>query len=224
MPSKPSRTTLLALGKSMLKRVQTSPERIEVLYKPSIKLKRLRRDPLLEDFSNHLLQTSNLHLSRRKNQKNLKVRVAWNPALRSTAGLAFCSDRLVVLNPKLIEVSPAEVQRTLRHELAHILAQFRAGRKIIADHGAEWQKACQDLGIPNESPLHHLKELKVRRLKPKFFYECAECQAQVSRVIPLKTRAACIYCCEAHNNGKYTKKFELRAILPKDQINKLKAA
>ena len=224
--TQPSRKTLLSMAHAVLKRIQTSPERVEVLYKPSSKLKRLRRDPLLEDFANHLLQTSKLHLPSRKGQKPLQVRVGWNPALRSTAGLAFCSDRLIVLNPKLIEVSPAEVQRTLRHELAHILAQFRAGRRKIDDHGEEWVQACADLGIPNESQFHTLKTLKVRRLKPKFFYECPECHSQISRVIALKTRAACVQCCNKHNHGKYSNKFQFRPVFlcPENQKLQKKAA
>lgn len=219
--NKPSQKTLLSMAHTVLKRVQTSPERVEVLYKPSAKLKRLRRDPLLEDFANHLLQTSKLHLPTKKSQKPLHVRVAWNPALRSTAGMAFLADRLIILNPKLIEVSPGEVQRTLRHELAHILAQYRAGRRQIADHGEEWNQACSDLGIPNESPYHTLKgPLKVRRLKPKFFYECPECHSQISRVIALKTQAACIHCCTEHNEGKYSRKFQLRPVLLCPELSK----
>ena len=78
------------------------------------------------------------------------------PRLSTTAGLACWRTRTISLNPKLMEVSPAEVQRTLRHELAHFLAQHRAGRRRIAAHGAEWRKACRDLGIPNESRCHDL--------------------------------------------------------------------
>jgi predicted SprT family Zn-dependent metalloprotease len=40
-----------------------------------------------------------------------------------------------------------EIDRTLRHELAHLLAQFRVGRRRIAPHGPEWRIACRDLGI-----------------------------------------------------------------------------
>ena len=37
-----------------------------------------------------------------------------------------------------------EVDRTLRHELAHLLAQWRVGRRRIAPHGKEWRQACRD--------------------------------------------------------------------------------
>src|SRR6266446_8423633 len=49
-----------------------------------------------------------------------------------------------------------EVDRTLRHELAHLLAQFRVGRRRIAPHGPEWREACRDLGIADEARCHNL--------------------------------------------------------------------
>src|SRR5262249_2444802 len=70
--------------------------------------------------------------------------VEWNSRLKTAAGRADYREKLISLNPKLVE-HPAEVDRTLRHELAHILAQFRAkSRRRIAPHGAEWQQACRD--------------------------------------------------------------------------------
>src|ERR1700730_17806348 len=49
-----------------------------------------------------------------------------------------------------------EIDRTLRHELAHLLAQFRAGRRRISPHGEEWRQACHDLGIGDEVRCHNL--------------------------------------------------------------------
>ena len=120
-----------------MRRVRTSPDDIAL---PRCKT-RLRHDPLLEDFANQLLKSVGC--------QKLQVRVFWNPGLRTTAGLAVWSDRMVVLNPKLLEVSSAEVQRTLRHELAHLLAKHRVGRHRIEAHGEEWHQACADLGIPD---------------------------------------------------------------------------
>src|SRR5687768_15396855 len=57
-----------------------------------------------------------------------RVRVRWNPRMRSTAGTAFARQTLITLNPRLREFGEKEVDRTLRHELAHLLAHFRAGR------------------------------------------------------------------------------------------------
>src|SRR5262245_34668092 len=53
-----------------------------------------------------------------------KLRVEWNSRLKTAAGRADYRQKLISLNPRLVE-HPAEIDRTLRHELAHILAQFR---------------------------------------------------------------------------------------------------
>src|SRR6478735_4035989 len=70
-----------------------------------------------------------------------ELRVEWNSRLKTAAGRADHRQKLISLNPRLVE-HPAEIDRTLRHELAHILAQFRSGRRRISPHGSEWQQAC----------------------------------------------------------------------------------
>src|SRR5688572_2970527 len=85
-----------------------------------------------------------------------QVRVRWNSRMRSTAGTALASKSLITLNPRLREFGDEEVDRTLRHELAHLLAHFRAGRRRIAAHGPEWQQACRDLGLVDEKRCHTL--------------------------------------------------------------------
>src|SRR4030095_16576857 len=62
-----------------------------------------------------------------------ELRVEWNSRLKTAAGRADHRQKLISLNPRLVE-HPAEIDRTLRHELAHILAQFRAGRRRISPH------------------------------------------------------------------------------------------
>lgn len=57
------------------------------------------------------------------------LRVEWNARLFSAAGRADSRRKLISLNPRLREHDAAEIDRTLRHELAHLLAQFRAGRR-----------------------------------------------------------------------------------------------
>src|SRR5215831_4721902 len=67
-----------------------------------------------------------------------ELRVEWNSRLKTAAGRADYREKLISLNPRLVE-HPAEINRTLRHELAHILAEFRKkGRRRIAPHGPEW--------------------------------------------------------------------------------------
>ena len=196
---------LMDFGRSVMRRVRAKPDD---LAKPR-RNSRLRHDPLLEDFANQLLKAAGC--------RHLKVRVFWNPALRTTAGMAMWSDRMVVLNPKLVEVSAAEVQRTLRHELAHLLAHHRVGRRRIEAHGEEWRKACSDLGIPHESRCHELP-FKRRRVARKFFYACPECSTVLARVKRLRHIAACIKCCRKHNGGKYHASFRFRPVERPDKI------
>src|SRR5437867_3481912 len=62
------------------------------------------------------------------------VEVEWNARLCSAAGRADYRRKLVSINPRLREHGPGEIDRTLRHELAHLLAQARTGRRRVAPH------------------------------------------------------------------------------------------
>jgi predicted SprT family Zn-dependent metalloprotease len=135
-----------------------------------------------------------------------KIEVRWMPRMRSTAGYAKWPHWKVELNPRLREFS-GEVDRTLRHELAHLVAHARAGRRRIAPHGPEWRRACADLGIPNEGARHTLP-LPSRRLKRNFTYACPSCGVEVERVRRFRRRTACLACCRRHNRGRYDGRFE----------------
>ena len=100
-----------------------------------------------------------------------QVQVVWNKRMRTTAGRAFWPHAIIELNPKLSEIAPEEVQRTLLHELAHLVAYARAGRRRISAHGREWQQACTDLGIPGEKATHALP-LPGRTMRKKWRYAC----------------------------------------------------
>ena len=196
---------LLDFGRTVMRRVRAKPDDIQKPRRNS----RLRNDPLLEDFANQLLKAAGC--------RKLQARVFWNPSLRTTAGMAYWSERMVVLNPKLVEISSVEVQRTLRHELAHLLAKHRVGRRLIEAHGPEWRQACEDLGIPNEQRCHELP-FKRQRQTRKFFYTCPACNAVLARVKPLRRKAACIKCCRKHNHGKYHENFRFRPAHSPDKI------
>ena len=135
-----------------------------------------------------------------------RVRVRWNARMRSTAGTAFPAKALICLNPRLREFGDDETDRTLRHELAHLLAHQRAGRRRIAPHGPEWRRACADLGIADETRCHTLP-LPRRPMTTRHFYRCPHCRVGVRRVRPLRPRSACLACCRAHNRGHYDERF-----------------
>jgi SprT protein len=139
-----------------------------------------------------------------------ELRVEWNPRLKTAAGRADYHEKLISLNPRLIE-HPDEIDRTLRHELAHVLAQFRAGRRRIPPHGAQWREACIDLGITDEKRCHNLP-FPVRTYAARFVYRCSNCRQEFPRVRRLRRAVACLACCREHNGGHFDPRFRLRLI------------
>lgn len=137
-----------------------------------------------------------------------KVRVSWNPRMQTTAGRAWWPDRAIELNPKLKECEPEQVWRTLKHELAHLVAYERCGRRRIDPHGPEWQAACAELGIAGEQPYHTLP-FKRRRMKRNHAYVCSNCFSVIHRVKPITRAVACYDCCRKFNGGAYHDRFRL---------------
>jgi SprT protein len=163
-----------------------------------------RRDLDLETKARELLRAHDA------NRIATQLRVEWNSRLKTAAGRADYSQKLISLNPRLSE-HPAEIDRTLRHELAHLLAQFRAGRRRILPHGEEWQEACRDLGIKGEKRCHNLP-FPVRRYAARFIYRCPNCRQEFPRVRRVRCAAACLACCRAHNGGEFDARFRLRLL------------
>ena len=133
--------------------------------------------------------------------------VEWNSRLKTAAGRADYRSKLISLNPQLVH-HPTEIERTLQHELAHILAQFRAGRRRILPHGIEWRHACRDLGISDEKRCHNLP-FPVSQRTRRYLYKCPRCRRDFPRVRRIKRAVACLACCRAHNGGKFDARFRL---------------
>jgi predicted SprT family Zn-dependent metalloprotease len=138
------------------------------------------------------------------------IRVEWNSRLKTCAGRADYRQKRICLNPKLRE-HPAEIDRTLRHELAHILAQVRAGRRRILPHGLEWRQACRDLGIADEKRCHNLPFPASERAR-RYLYRCPHCQRDFLRVHRIQRAVACLACCRAHNDGVFDSRFKLMLV------------
>jgi predicted SprT family Zn-dependent metalloprotease len=198
---------LLQLGRAALRQIRSTPDRLDkkrpkapkVLYKT--RQTHLQHDPLLEAYANQLLRTL---------KTRLRVRIFWNPKLRTTAGLAYPDKNIAVLNPKLLQYPSSQMHRILRHEVAHLLAFHRHGSHSIQNHGPEWKQACKDLGIPDESLYHTL--FKPKRLKPNLIYICPHCQTTIKRVRPFRRESACIRCCKKFHQGTYSKTFKLKIL------------
>lgn len=171
---------------------------------PVFKKKSAERDLVLEEQARQLLQRHSPRLAEH-------VTVVWNPRMRTSAGLASYRRCQVILNPALKKISEAEVDKTLRHELAHLLACDRAGRKRIAPHGHEWRQACIDLDIPNESRTHQLPFVR-RCQQRKLFYQCPSCQETLSRVRKPRRKIACLACCRKYAGGRYDERFRFEIV------------
>ena len=162
------------------------------------------RDLRLEAKAREILQS----LGATKIARDLSVE--WNSRLKTAAGRADYRSKLISLNPQLVH-HPAEIDRTFHHELAHILAQFRAGRRRILPHGVEWREACRDLGISDEKRCHNLP-FPVSERARRYLYRCPGCQRDFPRVRRVKRAVACLACCRAHNGGKFDARFRLRLL------------
>ena len=139
-----------------------------------------------------------------------ELRVEWNSRLKTAAGRADYRQKLISLNPRLVAY-PQEIDRTLRHELAHFLAQFRAGRRRISPHGPEWQQACRDLGIAGEKRCHTLP-FPAKRYAPRFVYRCPNCRRDFPRVRKIKRTVACLACCCVYSGGEFDARFRLKLL------------
>ena len=194
-----------------------------------------KRDHALESQARELLRSLGAEELARK------IRVEWNPRLKTCAGRADYREKLISLNPLLREFVAVstqahfncanvvirdsriatdvdrktvtdEIGRTLRHELAHLLAQWREkSRRRIAPHGAEWRQACRDLGIADEARCHNLP-FAANVLPPRYVYRCPNCKEEFPRVRRIRRAIACLKCCRAHNRGEFDPRFRLRLV------------
>ena len=175
------------------------------------KILRRSRDVDLESKTRELLRSLGAGKLARE------IRVEWNPRLKTAAGRADFRQKLISLNPLLRDVRAGlafnreEIDRTLRHELAHLLAQFRVGRRRIAPHGPEWREACRDLGISDEARCHNLP-FASKSFPPRFVYVCPNCQQEFPRVRRIRRAIACLACCRKHNGGDFDLRFRLKLV------------
>ena len=171
---------------------------------PSLRRNHKIRDPLLEQRARESVEVIAPELSDR-------LRVGWNLRMRTTAGVAIIGRWEVWLNPSLKAISVEEIERTLLHELAHLVAAHRHPRRRLAPHGVEWRQACGDLGIAGEGRTHHLP-FQVHRMKRRYRLQCPVCGASHQRVRAPKSRVACLSCCRRHHGGLYHERFRLEVV------------
>ena len=201
----PTRKPAVSNRRSLKPNDQSGHGQLDLVFPSTPSLVVLGRDAALEAKAGEILRT--LDAGELANE----IHVEWNARLFSAAGRADFRRQLVSLNPRLREHDAAEIERTLRHELAHLLAQFRAGRRRVSPHGAEWRKACRDLGIGGEARTHALP-FPIQRRSRRFLYQCPRCGKEFPRVRKIKRVIACLECCRKFNRGKFDKSAQLRLV------------
>jgi SprT protein len=107
---------------------------------------------------------------------NYRVRLKWK-GYRVTAGIAYYRTGIIGLSQKVLPNVEA-VRETVLHEYAHLLAVFRHGRSA-ANHGAAWQNAMADLGLPPIVRHSFAVERNVKR--QRVTYHCSRCGAPIVR-------------------------------------------
>jgi SprT protein len=229
------------------------PQRVAKIYAPSARdLTSSSEKPIHHSGRDFALEEKSRMLLRQLGAPKLarEVRVEWNPRLKTAAGRADFRQKLISLNPRLLELGDGlagpefgpgkldclkqssltragdvvsqqaeqhavdhdEIDRTLRHELAHLLAQFREKRRRrIASHGPEWRRACCDLGIADEARCHNLP-FATKAYAVRFVYRCPNCEQKFPRVRRIRRSVACLACCRAQNGGQFDPRFRLRLI------------
>jgi SprT protein len=164
-----------------------------------------RKDVDLESKARELLRSLGVEKLGRE------VRVEWNSRLQTAAGSADYREKRISLNPRLCNHAADELERTLRHELAHLLAQYRSGRRRISPHGTEWREACRDLDIADETRCHNLP-FAAKSYAPRFVYRCPNCRQEFPRARRVRRAVACLACCRAHNRGEFDQQFRLQLV------------
>jgi SprT protein len=201
----PTKKTAVSNRRSLKPKDEPRAQQLDLVFPPGFSPVVLGRDAALEAKVREILSALGAaELAR-------DIRVEWNARLFSAAGRADSRRKIVSLNPRLREHDAAEIDRTLRHELAHLLAQFRAGRRRVPPHGAEWRKACDDLGIADESRCHALP-FPVQRRTRRFLYRCERCGKEFPRVRRIKRTVACLECCRKFNRGQFDPTARLRLV------------
>ena len=201
----PDKKTAVSNRRSLRLNDEPPARQLDLVFPPAFSPVVLGRDAALEAKAREIL--SSLDAA----ELAPEIRVEWNARLFSAAGRADSRRKIISLNPRLREHDAAEIDRTLRHELAHLLAQFRAGRRRVPPHGAEWRKACHDLGIADEARCHTLP-FPIQRRARRFLYRCERCGKEFPRVRRIKRTVACLECCRKFNRGKFDPKARLRLV------------
>jgi predicted SprT family Zn-dependent metalloprotease len=103
-----------------------------------------------------------------------------------------------------VGVNNADIEDTIRHEIAHAIAYHHFHSK---GHDTAWKKVAEQVGAqPNR--LRDASTINIT--PPKYTLSCGTCGATMYRQRIPRSGAACSNCCSTYNGGRYSSKYELR--------------
>jgi predicted SprT family Zn-dependent metalloprotease len=97
-----------------------------------------------------------------------RVRIIYNPRMRTTIGQARLNEGVVELNTRLLIEHPEELIETLIHELAHVVVYWRYGQ--VRPHGREFLTLMRAVDLSgkatHELDVAHLRRRRAPRRRP----------------------------------------------------------
>ncbi len=110
-----------------------------------------------------------------------------NHRAKARSGYARHGKKTLELTCKFFEATGREADhnRTLLHEVAHVITRRAYGRKVKA-HGKEWKRVMIALGIPPNRCSNYPYMQKRRKEAAKHKYECKDCGYIYSTLRKLK--------------------------------------
>lgn len=120
-----------------------------------------------------------------------RPRLIWKN-FRVTAGMAYYRDKAIGLSRSVL-TTEEQLDDTVIHEYAHLLAVARHGRKA-AGHGVAWQTAMRDLG--REPKVTHNYPVQRNQRRQQVGYTCQRCGTVLLRPrrLPARRRYSHVGC------------------------------
>jgi len=101
-----------------------------------------------------------------------RVRIAYNPRLRTALGRALLDRGVVELNTHLLSEHPDQLVETLVHELAHLAVYMRYGP--VRPHGEHFRTLMRAVGL-SPATTHTLPVAHLRRRRYLYLHRCSDC-------------------------------------------------
>lgn len=97
---------------------------------------------------------------------------------RTTAGTANFQRWSICLSAHVLD-DLEKLERTLKHEYAHLLAFARFGARRGRGHGPAWRACMHELGEPPE--VYHRYEVQRNQARQEVHYRCVQCGVTIVR-------------------------------------------